>query len=103
MSNVSTIETVEVTLTAAQQKAVRKMALGTSGKSASELAESLLAQVIRGRFKAKTLSAAQDAGEQYDRAVASGLMTADTLKLLPSRQQYVAERVAEYRDLLSEL
>lgn len=95
MNNIETVALVE--LTAAQGRAVRKLALRSSNKSAQELADNLLAQVIRGRFTAVAKNIAEDAGAKYDMAVAGGFEPPCT------RAEYVSKAAEEYKDILSEL
>ena len=100
-TNIESITAVAVT--DAQAKAIRKLALNSSKKTGTELAADLFAQVVRGRFKAKAETIGKEAGERYDMIVASGLLNADTLKMLEDRKSFIAKAKAEYADILSDL
>ena len=95
--NVSTIEAVTVELSAAQQRALRVLALRTSKVSASEMADNLIAQVIRGRFKAMIEAEAQKLGVLYDMA------SANDFKQAMSRAEFIAAKRRESAELLNEL
>lgn len=101
---VSTIEQIaNVPVTPMQAKAIRKLALGSNKKSATELAADLFGQVIRGRFKAKAEAAGDDAGAKYDLLLASGLLTEEFKKQMPTRAAYISKAKAEYAEILAEL
>lgn len=92
----SNLATVTVNVTSAQAIAIRKLAL--SGKySAEQLANNLFAQVVRGRFKAKSEQIALLSAEAYDRAVSGGFEPP------MARGEYIAKSVSDYRDILVDL
>jgi hypothetical protein len=91
------IEVVSVTLSDVQQRAVRKLALRSSKLSASEMATSLLSQVIRGRFKAVAETIAEDAASKYDMAVSNGFTPP------MEKKEFVSKARAEYNEILAEL
>ena len=93
MSNLATV-TVEVT--PAQAQAIRKLSI-TGKYSAQELANELFAQVVRGRFKAKSEQIATIAAEAYDKAVAGGFTPP------MERAEYIAKSQTEYKDILVDL
>lgn len=96
MSNAN-IEVVAVTPTAIQQRALRSLALASSKKSATELANDLFSQVVRGRFKAMVEANIKTIGEKYDRAVSMGF------KIDMSREDYIKKSRAEYAEILTQL
>lgn len=95
----STLQAVAVTVTEAQAKAIRKLAFASSKKSASELADDLFAQVVRGRFKAKAESAKQIAGEKWD--TAAQIMGADKMPM--PRAEYIKTYESEFAEVLRDL
>ncbi len=99
--SIENITSVEVT--PMQARAIRKLALGSNKKSASELASDLFSQVVRGRFKAKAEAAGDEAGAKYDMLLASGLLDEETKKKLPTRGAYISQAKAEFAEILSEL
>ena len=92
----STLQVVTVTVSDAQAKALRKLSL-RGEKSASELADNLFAQVVRGRFKAIANNAREDAAEKFDAAVREGFDAPC------SREEFITKVLDEYRDILAEL
>lgn len=93
MSNLQVITPV---LSAAQEKAVRKLSL-RGNDSAQQIADKLIASVIKGRFKAVTMTVAEDAATKFDSAVAGGFQPP------MERAEYIKKSVAEYNEILSDL
>jgi len=93
------IQAVVVTPTEAQAKAIRILARSSSKQSASELAENLFAQVVRGRFKAKKETAADEATEKWN--TAASIMGTDKMPM--PLKEYVAKYVEEFNEVLLEL
>jgi hypothetical protein len=93
----SNLETVTITVTNAQAQAMRKLALRSSKKSATALANDLFGQIVRGRFKAVTEGIVDDAATKYDMAVANGFTPP------MERKDFVAKAKEEYADILSQL
>lgn len=92
------IEQLElITVTAAQAKAIRKMALRNSKHTAESLAQDLFAQVVRGRFTAIAKGVGADAGAKFDMAVAGGFEPP------MERAEYVERAVTEYNEILRDL
>jgi len=92
----SNLANVSVIVTDAQARAIRKLSL-TGKYSAEELASELFAQVVRGRFKAKSEQIATIAAEAFDKAVAGGFEPP------MERAEYIAKSVSEYKDILVDL
>jgi hypothetical protein len=93
-ANIEVINAVELTPT--QQRAIRSLARH-SKKSGNELAKDLLAQVIRGRFKAMVESEVTKLGELYDMASANGFEQALT------KAEFISQKRSESAEILAGL
>lgn len=94
----SNLEPVTVNVTPELSKAIRILSR-SSKLSASDMANNLFTQIVRGRLKAKAESAAEDAAAKWQNA--ADIMGAD--KMPVPKVDYVRKYVEEYRLLLSDL
>lgn len=92
----STLQTVAVAVTEAQAKAIRKLSL-RGNDSAEQIANKLFASVVKGRFKAVSLTIAEDAAANFDRSVNGGFTPP------MERADYIKKYAAEYNEILQDL
>lgn len=95
----STVETVAVTVSASLAKAIRILARSDKKRNASQLADDLLTQVVRGRLKAKAESAKEEFGDKWD--MAAQIMGTDKMPI--PKADYAAKAVEELRDVLKDI
>lgn len=95
----SNLQAVAVTISEAQAKAIRMLARSSAKKSASELADDLFAQVVRGRFKAKAESAKAIAAEKWN--TAAQIMGAEKMPM--PLADYVKTYETEFAEILRDL
>lgn len=93
------VETVEVYVTAELKAAILLLARDYKKGSASDLAEDLLQQVVRGRLKAKREGAATKTGEMWDRM--TKCLTAEQREIFPSRQDFVNTELKNLDNVLT--
>ena len=86
-----------ITVTAAQAKAIRKMAIANAGVSNNQMAALVFGRAVKNAFTPMAKSVGEKAGKLYDMAEAGGFKPD-----LP-RDEYVKRALAEYRDILSDL
>lgn len=92
------VEKIDVVLSDNLKAAIRVLARDYKKGDANHMAANLLAQVVKGRLKAKRESAAKDSGENYDRMIRS--LTPELVKLMPSRQDYVSKELSTLDDAI---
>lgn len=96
-----------ITLTGAQQKAVRKLALADSKHTANEFAAILVGRIVINTFKPAAKAVAEKAKMRYELAIAGGF-PAPTYKVdgkdaVLTADEYAKRAAQEYKDILSEL
>ena len=93
------VETVEVAITPELKAAILLLARDYKKGTASDLAEDLLQQVVRGRLKAKREGAAKANGEMWDKMNRS--LTPELREIFPSRQEFVNKELKNLDDVLT--
>lgn len=92
------IETVTVEVSSNLKSAILLLARDYKKGTASDLAENLLEQVVKGRLKAKRESAAEKTGEMWERMHKS--LSEELRELLPTKQEFIAKELQKLDDVL---
>lgn len=98
-STSANIEVITMNLSNAQQKAVRHLARTDKKRSASELANDLFNQVIKGRLNAKLDKVTEEETTRWDMVAA--MVGVD--KMPKAKAEYVAEQKAELQAIINDL
>jgi hypothetical protein len=98
--NGNNVEHVEVLISAEMNAAILLLARDYKKGDASELAEDLLKQVVKGRLKAKREGAAKKLGEQYSAMISSFQGNTELLDLLPTRQDFINKELLKLDDAI---
>jgi hypothetical protein len=94
------VEHVEVVVNEEMTAAILLLARDYKKGSASDLAEDLLKQVVKGRLKAKREGAAKKLGEQYDSMLSSFQGNTELIALLPSRAGFISKELQKLDDAI---
>ena len=93
------VETVAVTVAPALSKAILVLARADKKRNASQLADALLTQAVKGRMNQKRDKANETYGQKWDDA--AQIMGADKMPM--PKADYIKRSVAEIDEILSGL